>query len=170
MARRRLFYAIWPEPAERAALAAAAQSLFPLSGRPVAAADFHITLAFVGAVDDARLAAFQALAQPLTPFDVTLDALEHWPKPRVLVAAARHASSQLAATVAALWRQLDRLGVAREPRPFQAHATLARDVRQWRSGRSFPAVTWTATRIRLVESRSDASPRYAPLDTAAQTA
>lgn len=154
MARRRLFYALWPDPAQRAALAAAAQRLFPLSGRPVDAADYHVTLAFVGSVEESRLDAFRELAVPLAPVELTLELVEHWPKPRVRLA--------LLAAVDALWHRLDRLGIAREARPFRAHATLARDVRQWRTGRPFPPVAWIASRISLVESRADAVPRYAP--------
>lgn len=163
MNRMRLYYALWPEPAQRAALAAAAQRLFPLSGTPVDADDYHVTLAFVGGVDAHRVEAFSALAGPVAPIDLTFDALEHWPKSRVLVAAARSTPPPVAALVDALWRRLDRLGVARESRPFRAHATLARDVRHWQSARPFPAVTWTATRVVLVESVPDRRPRYRPL-------
>lgn len=162
MARRRLFFALWPDSAQRAALAAAAQRLFPLSGRPVDAADYHVTLAFVGSVEESRLDAFRELAVPLAPVELTLDLVEHWPKPRVLVAAASRTPPALLAAVDALWHRLDRLGIAREARPFRAHATLARDVRQWRTGRPFPPVAWIASRISLVESRADAVPRYAP--------
>ena len=168
MSRHRLFYALWPDATERAALAAAAQRLFPLSGRPVDAADYHVTLAFVGSVDAARLPAFLALAGPIEPIAISLDVVEHWPKPRVLVAAARSVAPQLAATVDGLWQRLDRLGVARETRAYRAHATLARDVRQWRSARPWPAVSWTASRITLVESRADGTPRYRPVDPGTQ--
>ncbi len=160
MNAHRLFYALWPDEAERAALAAAAQQLFPLSGRPVPAADLHVTLAFIGAVDAARLDRFLELAQPLPAAALSFDAVEHWPKSRVLVATMRMVPQELQRSVDGLWQRLDRLGVAREPRPFKPHVTLARDVRHWRGVKAWLPVTWTARQIRLVESHPDASPRY----------
>ena len=58
----RLFCALWPDAATRAALENARSALFPLSGRPVEAANLHVTLVFLGAVDAARLPALIALA------------------------------------------------------------------------------------------------------------
>jgi 2'-5' RNA ligase len=160
MQTRRLFFALWPDETERAALAAAAHRLFPLSGRPVAAADLHVTLAFIGPVDVARAERFAALAGPLPPVTVTFDVIECWTRSRVLVTAARTVPPGLQRSVDDLWRRLDRLGVARDPRPFQPHISLARDVRHWRGAHDWQPVSWTARQIRLVESHPDATPRY----------
>jgi 2'-5' RNA ligase len=91
---------------------------------------------------------------------VTFDAIECWARSRVLVAAARTVAPGLQRSVDDLWRRLDRLGVARDPRPFQPHVTLAREVRHWRGANHGLQVTWTARQIRLVESHPAASPRY----------
>jgi RNA 2',3'-cyclic 3'-phosphodiesterase len=159
----RLFYSLWPDEAERAALAAAAHRLFPLAGLAVPAADLHVTLAFVGAVDAARTARFLELNRALPTVALRFDAVEHWPKSRVLVATARVVPEGLLRGVDELWQRLDRLGVARDSRPFRPHVTLARDVRRWRGATNWLPVTWTAREIRLVRSDPDASPRYEPL-------
>jgi 2'-5' RNA ligase len=164
MSHTRIFYALWPEPDETRALAAACRGIFPLSGRPVDARDHHVTLAFVGRVGTTRLAAFLELAGPIESVSLDFDQLEHWRKPRVLVAATREVPEPLRAAVDLLWHRLDRLGIARDTRPLRPHVTLARDVRQWRAERSWTPVRWQAHRIRLVESLPEQVPRYRPID------
>lgn len=151
---RRLFFAFWPDESLRKAVESARNRLFPLSGRPVAAGGLHVTAAFLGAVNEARLPALLALAGPVAPLTITLDRLEHWPKPRVLVAATTHLQDDLRAFVDGLWQRLDRLGFAREARPFRPHVTLARDVRSVRAGLRWDPLPWPVDRLSLVESVS----------------
>ncbi len=151
---RRLFFAFWPGERLRQALDTARNRLFPLSGRPVAAAGLHVTAAFLGAVSEARLPALLALSGPVPPFTITFDRLEHWPKPRVLVAATTHLRDDLRECVDGLWQRLDRLGFARETRPFRPHVTLARDVRSVREGLRWDPLPWPVDRLALVESVS----------------
>lgn len=153
-ASRRLFFAFWPDEPLRAAVELARSRLFPLSGRPVAIAGLHVTAAFLGMVSSTRVAELQALAGPVLPLTITLDRLEHWAKPRVLVAAGTHLPADLRHVIDGLWRRLDRLGFARETRPYRPHATLARDVRTVRPGLPWPALAWPADRLCLVESVS----------------
>jgi 2'-5' RNA ligase len=164
MAHARIFYALWPEAAETQALAASCRTLFPLAGRPVDARDYHVTLAFVGQVEVTRVSTFLELAGPIEPITLEFDLLEHWVKPRVLAAVSREVPEALRAIVDRLWHRLDRLGIARDPRPLRPHVTLARDVRQWHAERTWRPVTWHARRVRLVESRPQQLPRYWPLD------
>jgi 2'-5' RNA ligase len=131
---RRLFFAFWPDDRLRTSLESARNRLFPLAGRPVAIAGLHVTAAFLGPVSETRLAALLALCGPVPPLTIALDRLEHWPRPRVLVAATSHLQDDLRLLVDGLWRRLDRLGFARETRPFRPHVTLARDIRSVREG------------------------------------
>ncbi len=99
MRYRRLFFACWPDESLRLAILAGRQRLFPLSGRPVEPSDLHLTLAFLGAVEESRVAQLKALAGPMSPVDLVLDRLQWWHKPRVLVAEASQAPPGLRATV-----------------------------------------------------------------------
>ena len=55
---RRLFLALWPEAVERRQMAELAASV--AGRRRVRDANLHLTLAFLGATDPARLAAYEA--------------------------------------------------------------------------------------------------------------
>ncbi|MFV8820064.1 RNA 2',3'-cyclic phosphodiesterase [Haliea sp. E17] len=61
----------------------------PLLGRPVPAANFHITLAFLGEIPDSRLDALcqdvDAAAEKLAPaaFELQLDQVGYWPRPGI---------------------------------------------------------------------------------------
>jgi 2'-5' RNA ligase len=160
----RLFFAFWPDDALRASLEAARARLFPLAGRPVDPSNLHVTAAFLGAVDAAKLDRLAELAGPVAPLPIVFDRLEHWARPRVLVAVASQPPARLRAIVDGLWQRLDRLGFAREARPWVPHLTLVRDLRSLRPGLVWPPVEWTVYRIRLVESTSTPhGVRYTPL-------
>jgi 2'-5' RNA ligase len=70
----------------------------------------------------------------------------------VLVAATTHLPDDVRALVDGLWQRLDRLGFARETRPFRPHVTLARDVRSLRAGLRWDPLPWPADRLTLIES------------------
>jgi RNA 2',3'-cyclic 3'-phosphodiesterase len=150
---QRLYFALWPDEATREALARSRSGLFPLSGRPVAVQDLHVTVAFLGAVAAARVAALAALAGPLgEDYALRLDRVEWWRKPRVVVASARQTPEGLRGCVDRLWMRLDRLGFAREARPWQPHVTLVRDAQALRDHSRWGSVEWTVNRISLVET------------------
>lgn len=152
----RLFFAFWPDEAARAALAAACAGLFPLDGRPVPVADLHVTAAFLGSVDAARLPVLRRLATSLPAFELRLDRIDFWPRSRVLVALASQPPPRAAAAVNDLWEALGRLGFRRDPRPWRPHVTLARDTRAPRRDPRWVPVAWPVRGLTLVESRPPA--------------
>src|SRR4051812_6701846 len=91
---KRLFFALWPDDAQRNALANATLEVVGASGgRPVPSRSLHITLSFLGSVPEARIpdlgsiarriaAALPADAAPLLKFE----RVEYWKKPQILCA------------------------------------------------------------------------------------
>ena len=98
----------------------------------VAEANLHVTLKFLGQIDDARVEpiaeAIRAVAARTPPFDLEVRGLGAFPtpgRPRVVWVGLEPAAP-LAALAAEVDRMLGALGVARETRPFAAHVTLGR--------------------------------------------
>ena len=82
--QQRLFLALWPEPAVRAQMAELARQV--AGQRQVRDDNLHLTLAFLGATEASRLAAYEvALADLTVPtLDLTLVRYGYWEHPRIL--------------------------------------------------------------------------------------
>jgi len=138
-------------------------------GRPIAAGNLHLTLAFLGPVPERRLPelaeagrravetlifAQEGTSAPGDPLELTFDHLEHWRAARLLCAL----PSQPPALLAALARELQSLltgrGFAPDPKPFRPHVTVARNVAgRGPAGKMHP-VLWRSGELALVRSRS----------------
>jgi 2'-5' RNA ligase len=158
----RLFFALFPDPATAARLAALAQdqaARHGLSGLPLPRERLHVTLFHLGdwsgvppdVVDAACRAAAKLHA---TPFEVRLDEVasfaNHGEKPFVLKA---HGGNQaLRSFRAELARQLRRQGLARAAgESFEPHVTLLYD-RRLVPAEPLPPVAWQAGEWVLVHS------------------
>ena len=136
----RLFVAIELPPAVVSAAEAVAQSLRERVARIapharltwVAPDRLHVTVRFIGEVDDERAAAIgRVLGPPLqTPsFTIAAGAAGAFPArgaPRALWLALTSAPGVLADLEREVSARLDRAGVAWDARPFRPHVTLAR--------------------------------------------
>ena len=164
---RRLFFAFWPDPATREAMHHAARKAVRGSGgRPVPAANLHVTVAFLGSVADSLLTEIEAVAGavPVERVEFTFDGVAFWPKPQVLVAVSAEPAPQAEALAARLWAGLVPLGLTPDPRPFKPHVTLARKVRKPAPDLSLKPVRWPVAGLTLVESVTDPEgSRYTPL-------
>jgi 2'-5' RNA ligase len=99
----------------------------------VAADNLHVTLKFLGEVEDGRvdpvLEALRAAVAASEPFDLDVRGLGAFPspgRPRVLWAGIDRGAQALAAVAGRVEAALTRLGFAPEGRPFAAHVTLGR--------------------------------------------
>jgi len=129
----RLFFALWPSDACRAALAAAAApAVLAIDGMPVPPGNFHVTLAFIGAVPGRTFAdCVQAGGQaPKPAVELTFDAVEYWARPKVAVAMPVAVPDAGRAIEAGLWSALEPFGFERDVRPWRPHLTLVRKVRR----------------------------------------
>jgi RNA 2',3'-cyclic 3'-phosphodiesterase len=177
-ATRRLFFALWPDEEQRTALAhATAKAVRGCGGRPVPAANLHVTLCFLGSVPAVRLTELDAAARriatsraPAALLALDFERLEHWARPQLLCAltatrlpaAATVSAQELAralgdATVAA--------GFAPDLKPFREHVTLARKVVKARFDERIHPVRWRFCAFALIESRTlAAGPVYSVVE------
>ncbi len=142
MASLRLFIALWPTPAARAAAVVAQAALpWPAAARRVAAADLHLTLAFIGAVPQVQLdRVTRAADMPSACIEMWLDRLEVW-KGATVVLRPRCVPAALVELQGRLVDALQRGGVPVDARPFAPHVTLARKARGL-VGPALPPVAW----------------------------
>ena len=122
--------------------------------------DLHMTLVFIGMSD--RQACLETMASRicLPPFDIQIDTIDYWRRPKVLLAGASEVSAPLTALVSALNEGAAACDFTPETRPYRPHVTLSR--------RSLPIETetiepvkWHVDEFRLAWSRDGiGTPRY----------
>jgi 2'-5' RNA ligase len=177
----RAFIAIELEDHVRAALARV-QDEAPVSGRGVRwvkPESLHLTLKFLGAVEDARVervtGAMRAAVASAAAFELTARGVGCFPNarsPRVLWAGLADQPALLA-LAERIERECRALGFPAEDRPFRSHITLARidgrvslDRTQLAPDRPFGS--WRVLRVVLMESQlSPGGSRYTVRDEAA---
>jgi 2'-5' RNA ligase len=150
--RHRVFFALWPDDATRAAISRATRDAVSLSGgRPIAKERLHITLAFLGELTAAGLHAARAVPPiAVGPFDLTLDAVGVWPESRILWLAPTAPPTALMELEARLWAALAERGFRAEDRVYRPHVTLARRARPVAA--AVEPVVFPVRELALVES------------------
>jgi 2'-5' RNA ligase len=155
----RLFFALWPEAAARAALLDARGGSLQ-DARPTRPNDLHLTLVFIGDVDPERLSCIEAAGDDvvLGGFALTLDRVETWPRQRLLAAVPSAPPPELFNLLSQLQHNLMPCGIQPEPRRFRPHVTLAR-----KAARREPAplgIDWPVREFVLARSGAPGSGGY----------
>ena len=153
----RLFFALWPAPPVREALATAAAPLLEsCAGRPVPAQNYHLTLAFLGEVESSRLDSLRAAAGSVhtAAFDLVLDTFGHWSRAGSAWLGSSRPKPAAAVLAATLWAALEPLGFTPETRPFVPHLTVLRRCRRCELPASPPPVRWPVREFVLVRSET----------------
>lgn len=165
----RAFYALWPTAAARDAVAALAREVAAeTGGRAPVAANIHLTLAFLGEVPVARIAALQAMgaavAGTVPAFELSLDRVGTFRGSGIAWAGAADAPAELTRLVAELNAAFSGEGFAIDSRPFHAHVTLARRCRKGSRVAIVTPIAWPVTRLVLNASDlGSGGPRYREL-------
>lgn len=166
-ARQRLFFALWPDGDTQSALARLAEARLPSgSGRLIVAQNLHLTLVFLGPVDAGyRECAERAAASLRAPaFELEFRRLVYVPRPRVLWSAPERTPEGLTMLESMLRNALAACGHEPESRPFRAHITLARKVRDPVGESTHVPIRWPVSEFHLVASQTLADgARYRPL-------
>ena len=130
---RRLFFALdMPAGVQRQIVSWRAENFPADAGRPVAAANLHLTLAFLGDVSAEKQRALSRLAGRIqqSGFTLTLDDAGLWARSKVVWLGPRHASLGLIQLANMLRAQAARNGCYQSPQPYHPHVTLYRSVTQ----------------------------------------
>jgi len=169
-ARRRLFFALELDEACRAGLAEAATGfLAGVPGRALASADWHVTLCFLGAVEESLLASLCAQAALLeaSGFVLHFERLAYWREAHVFAALAAPPPAAALQLAEALRTRSRALGLSPDDKPLRPHVTLMRVAsRQARLAAAAPRAmpvhcSLQATEFQLFESRDAPAPHAA---------
>jgi 2'-5' RNA ligase len=128
----RLFFALWPNAATRAALEKWALAMHAAcGGRRTRTENLHQTLAFLGNIDDADVGSVEAAVDPVPPpsFTLRLDLPGYWKKNRIAWAGCSAVPRELSDLSASLRAALHDARIAFDTKPFAVHITLAREAR-----------------------------------------
>jgi 2'-5' RNA ligase len=128
----RVFFALWPSDAERAALAAWQPALHKQCGGRIIRADtLHNTLVFIGNIGPHRLEALRSAAQETggEAFRLPFTGARYWRHNRIVYAAPGSVPQPLARLVHNLEQRLAAHSFDFDKRPYQPHVTLLRNAK-----------------------------------------
>jgi RNA 2',3'-cyclic 3'-phosphodiesterase len=154
-ATARVFFALWPDDAVRAALAEWAAALhLACGGRPTRTGNLHMTLAFLGDTELARVDALKHAAGRVAPrpFELVVDQPGYWKHNRIAWAGSSADPPALAEMVGALRGALTEAGFRFDAKPFVSHVTLLRKASAPEKLPSLPPIVWRASGFALVRS------------------
>jgi 2'-5' RNA ligase len=166
----RVFFALWPDAEARDALAALSRTIAARAGgRAPAVENLHLTLAFVGEIAPDRVAALvtagREAADGVVAFEFALDRVGAFRGNRIVWAGASSVPAELDRLARRLGEALVAQGFLADPRPFQAHVTLARRCRRAVDAPLAVPVVWRVARFVLNASElASGGSRYRELD------
>ncbi|MBU3020756.1 RNA 2',3'-cyclic phosphodiesterase [Aestuariibacter sp. A3R04] len=126
----------------------------------IPAANFHITLAFLGNITprqhNALIPALDAISAP--PFALTLDSTGYWHGPKIIFAAPSSPNQAIAQLAGEVKKAARRATIPIDNKAYQPHVTLVRKASSFTPPPLFmPSITVKANAFHLFESRSTPS-------------
>ncbi|WP_426175105.1 RNA 2',3'-cyclic phosphodiesterase [Massilia sp. TWR1-2-2] len=157
----RLFIALWPGPAVRAALVQWRDGVaWPASASPARTEQLHVTLHFLGSVPRERITQLaQRLRVPFDPFELEFGHRELW-HGSIAVLAPDPVPAPLLALHASLAEALERLGITPEARAYRPHVTLARRAAHLTETIAGPPIAWRVDGYALMQSKTGDGSAY----------
>ena len=121
----------------------------------------HLTLAFLGEVEQERLAELKALPVRGRCHELPIEQARYWPRSRIVWVGPERTPEPLLRLSGGLNRELGSRRFRTEAREFAAHITLLRDARAPEALPPLPRVRWPVEEVVLARSRlSPAGPDY----------
>ena len=155
--KQRLFFALWPDEGVREHLYGIGEPVsWVRPARRVPIAKLHLTLVFLGYVDEVQRACAVGVADGIkeSPFTLTIDRAGHWSRSRILWAGTDNIPRELLAIVEGLRNGLQVCGIKPEDRDYRCHVTLGRNVRRKPGLAGIEAIRWPVNQFVLVESNT----------------
>ncbi len=156
--KRRLFFALWPSDNVRQSIIKASKpSMHKLKGRVIKPDRLHITLHYIGPVnEEVKLCMHEAaLTVSGKPFELNLDYLGQFIRARILWMGTQEIPVELNQLHNDLGQALSTCGYQCDRRPFSPHITLMRKCVKPVVHQSEISIPWRIDEFVLVESVQD---------------
>lgn len=167
MSDRKLFFALWPDDRQRDRLRDAINSVArDVEGKAVDRRNWHITLAYIGLLNDEYVYELQERARNIQvePFRLSFDRLEYWPRPKLAVLSAATVPAELQALVESLNTVFHNVRETPYDRTYRPHVTVSRSARPFSTERLAQRESSDWSGFELMESISEpGGVRYVPL-------
>ncbi|NOQ87690.1 MAG: RNA 2',3'-cyclic phosphodiesterase [Gammaproteobacteria bacterium] len=157
--KRRLFFALWPSVQVRESIVETVNPLLhEIAGRTILPKNLHITLHYIGSVNDDKKDCLHEAAQSIIadPFELSLDRFGHFSKAKIFWMAVQKLPPELSRLHQNLGKALSVCDFHSDHRPYSPHVSLLRNYK----GRSidYPefSIKWHVDEFVLVESCSAA--------------
>jgi len=167
MSTKRLFFALWPDNRQRDRLRDVINSVAKtVEGRPVERRNWHITLPFIGNIEERHIPDIQELVAQvqMEPFRLVFDRLEYSPRRKIACLAAAMAPAELEQLVSSLNDVVRLVGVSPPENTYRPHITVSHNARAFPTERLTQRATTEWSSFELMESTSGPSDEaYLPL-------
>jgi 2'-5' RNA ligase len=164
----RLFFAAWPPPRTALGLYRWAENAArETRGRVTRAEKIHLTLAFLGDIEESKISAAEEAGRAAVgkAHFLPIEQARYWPHNRIVWVGPDETPPPLAALAADLKSLLIEKGFELEQRAFAAHVTLIRKARAPRTLPPLPPLDWPVEEFVLVRSTlSDEGSSYDVLE------
>jgi 2'-5' RNA ligase len=151
----RLFFALWPDEEVRAQLARWSRELHVVcGGRPTRPENLHVTLAFLGSVENASVVEVERAADTVSPraCPLILDQPGYWKHNRIAWAGASVVPPELGGLVSELRGALMKSQIRFDAKSFVSHVTLLREAREPKAMPALTPIEWRLDGFALVQS------------------
>ena len=151
---KRLFFALWPDDGVRARLAEQARLLPINTGRRVPPENFHITLVFLGNVEERDIPELAKAVHELSipRFPLQINHCGWWKRAKVAWLAPGYAPEPLLELVKQINRLSRLAGLPVDERNYSPHLTIARKLTRPLKPCTFEPIHWDVREFCLIES------------------
>jgi len=155
----RYFFALWPDTEIRNQLEALRDRLPSGCGRKVRLESLHITLVFLGSVEEPVMGRIRPAVEGIKglTFELTLDHYGWWKRPQVIWLGSDTVPAPLGELVVRLNTIAAAQDVHIDSRPYAPHLTLVRKAKRPLTRFSFSPIRWEIRDFCLVQSITHAA-------------
>ena len=167
MSTKTLFFALWPDNRQRDRMRDFISPVAKeIDGRATDRRDWHVTLAYIGDLEERFIREVQESAGAIQfePFRLRLDRLEFWPRPKIAALVPPRIPPEHEKLVESLRGIIIAAGIEPALRVYRPHITVVRNARPFETHRLAQSATTEWSSFELIESiKERGSTIYRPL-------